>query len=268
MLSRTLTAAGVAFLAGVGLMLWVTAGSEAPRPDAGEVPEEAASTDSAALDDSGQPLPVSLPPSQDLQARIADERRTVIVDAVQRVAPSVASVVVQGRQLVLPSPLMRRDFFDFFSPFRLRERRFTAQAGSAFFISETEAITNQHVVAAADRVWLLLPDGRMTGAELVGISTRLDVALLRVEDDGLQPAPLGAADDLIVGEWTVAIGYPVGGATVTASSRFQPTVTVGVISATGRSFTPDTGSRRREDHFYPDMIQTDAAINPGNRAGR
>jgi serine protease Do len=211
----------------------------------------------------------------DVQHEIADERRTVIVEAVETVGPSVASVVISGvqRYSSLGPSMFPRDFFDsFFSPFPSRERRVTVQSGSAVLISDDgEVLTNSHVIAAADQVSLMLPDGRLVEAEVLGSSAMLDVALLRVEAfEGMRPAHLGRADDLVVGEWLVAVGFPIGGPSVSSASRFQPTVTVGVVSAVDRSFVPpDTRGRRteREVTYYPDMIQTDAAINPGNSGG-
>ncbi len=205
--------------------------------------------------------------AQEPQARIAAERRSVIVDAVQRVSPSVASVVVSGIQRVsrFNDPLYR-DFFGAFGP--TRSRRVTVQSGSAVMISaDGEFLTNEHVVGGADAIFLLLPNGETRAAELLGTSAKLDLALLRCDPEGLQPAPLGSSEDLFVGEWLVAVGYPVGGRGVTDESLFQPTVTVGVVSALGRSFTPSRQRGTDEELYYPDMIQTDAAINPGNSGG-
>jgi len=209
-------------------------------------------------------VPVPQAP-QDVQEQIAAERRSVIVEAVQKVSPGVASVVVSGIQRVpLFNDPFYRDFF--FGP--SRRQRVTVQSGSAVMISAGgEFLTNQHVVSGADQVFLLLPNGEMRPAELVGSSAKLDVALLRTDPAGLQAAPLGRSEDLMVGEWLVAVGYPVGGREVTRDSRFRPTVTVGVVSALERSFTPSRPMRGREQLFYPDMIQTDAAINPGNSGG-
>ena len=201
------------------------------------------------------------------QARIAEERRSVIVEAVQRVSPSVASVVVSGiqRVAIFNNPFYR-EFFGAFGP--SRSRRVTVQSGSAVMISaEGEFLTNQHVVSGADAILLLLPNGETRPAEVIGTSAKLDLALLRCDPEGLQPAPLGTSKDLLVGEWLVAIGYPVGGRGVSNESLFQPTVTVGVVSALERSFTPSRQRGADGDLYYVDMIQTDAAINPGNSGG-
>ncbi len=215
-------------------------------------------------------LPAAAPAQQreqGAQARIAEERRSVIVEAVQRVSPSVASVVIRGIQRVsiFDDPLYR-EFFGSFGP--SRGRRVTVQSGSAVMIAtDGEFLTNEHVVAGADAVFLLLPNGETRPAEVVGTSAKLDLALLRCEPEGLQPAPLGSSEDLFVGEWLVAVGYPVGGRGISDESLFQPTVTVGVVSALGRSFTPSRQRGTNGELYYPDMIQTDAAINPGNSGG-
>jgi serine protease Do len=205
---------------------------------------------------------------QDLQARIVEERRSVIVEAVQRVAPSVAAVVISGRRRV---PIFDDPFMREFFGYRLgpsRESYYEMQSGSAVMISERgEFLTNQHVVGGADAISLLLPNGEIRPARVVGISMELDLALLEVEPDGMRPATLGISRDLQVGEWLVAVGYPVGGSGITTESRFRPTVTVGVVSALERSFTPSQPRVAQRQQFYPDMIQTDAAINPGNSGG-
>ena len=202
----------------------------------------------------------------DTQEAIAEERLSVIVQAVQKVSPSVASVVVSGIQRV---PIFNDPFYrDFFGLGPATTRRFTVQSGSAVMISPAgEFLTNQHVVGGADTIRLLLPNGESRLAEVIGTSPELDVALLKCDPDGMAPAQLGAAKDLLVGEWLVAVGYPMGGRGITEESRFRPTVTVGVVSALERSFVPSTRQQTRSSLFYPDMIQTDAAINPGNSGG-
>ncbi|MDP6687378.1 MAG: trypsin-like peptidase domain-containing protein [Acidobacteriota bacterium] len=203
----------------------------------------------------------------DTQQVIAEERLSVIVQAVQKVSPSVASVVVSGIQRV---PIFNDPFYrDFFGLGPATTRRFTVQSGSAVMISSAgEFLTNQHVVGGADTIRLLLPNGESRLAEVIGTSPELDVALLKCNPEGMEPAQLGAAKNLLVGEWLVAVGYPVGGRRgLTEESRVRPTVTVGVVSALERSFVPSTRQQTRSSLFYPDMIQTDAAINPGNSGG-
>ena len=202
----------------------------------------------------------------DRQQAIAEERRSVIVEAVRQVSPSVASVRVTGIQQV---PIFNDPFYrDFWGVGPTTRRRVTVQSGSAVMISAAgEFLTNQHVVGGAESIELLLPTGESRPARVIGTSPELDLALLQCDPEGMEAAALGAAAELVVGEWLVAVGFPVGGRGITEESRFQPTVTVGVVSALERSFTPSTRGQTRSQLFYPDMIQTDAAINPGNSGG-
>ncbi len=122
--------------------------------------------------------------------------------------------------------------------------------GSGFIISaDGYVLTNNHVVAGADEIMVRLPDRSELVARLVGADPRTDVALLKVEADGLPIVKLGKSSELKVGEWVLAIGSPFG---------FDHTVTAGIVSATGRSL---------QDESYVPFIQTDVAINPGNSGG-
>ena len=134
----------------------------------------------------------------DTQQVIAEERLSVIVQAVQKVSPSVASVVVSGIQRV---PIFNDPFYrDFFGLGPATTRRFTVQSGSAVMISSAgEFLTNQHVVGGADTIRLLLPNGESRLAEVIGTSPELDVALLKCNPEGMEPAQLGAAKNLL--EW-------------------------------------------------------------------
>jgi S1-C subfamily serine protease len=126
-------------------------------------------------------------------------------------------------------------------------------AGSGVIVSpDGYALTNNHVVRGAGRLEGVLHDGSVVGAEVVGADPDTDLALLRLNGRGHQSAELGDSDALNVGELAIAIGNPLG---------LQATVTVGVISALRRTLRGDGG------RLIEDVIQTDAALNPGNSGG-
>jgi serine protease Do len=192
-----------------------------------------------------------------LERGIDSGRRTAIVDASARLAPSVVSVNVLQTQVV-QAPV--RDWFGYF--YVPRER--TVQGiGSGFIInSRGYILTNNHVIKDGTRITVSTNDGTEYDAEVLGTDPGSDVALLKIDpgDDHLTAAQLGDSDDLLLGEWAIAIGSPFG----LLLDDPQPTVTVGVISAIGRDIVRDQGSG---DQVYANMIQTDAAINPGNSGG-
>jgi serine protease Do len=122
--------------------------------------------------------------------------------------------------------------------------------GSGFVISpDGYVLTNSHVVDAADEITVKFTDKREFKAKLIGADKRTDIALLKIDANGLPAVRFGDASKLKVGEWVVAIGSPFG---------FENTVTAGIVSAKGRSLP--------QENFVP-FIQTDVAINPGNSGG-
>ena len=147
-------------------------------------------------------------------------------------------------------------FEDFFP--NLRRRPQVEQGSGSGFIVSTDGyiLTNNHVVAGADKVTVKLYDKREFTAKVVGTDPNTDVAVIKIDTRGLPPVQFGNSDSTRVGEWALAIGNPFGEA-------FGFTVTAGIVSAKGRLLRDLQNSR----YAIQDFIQTDAAINPGNSGG-
>jgi len=194
----------------------------------------------------------------------ADTLQTAFVRVAERVRPAVVHVgtvqVARGRRPpVAPGPFaddpLFKDFFDqFFGPRGpgRREEFHQPGLGSGVIIDKRGyVLTNHHVVRGADGVTVRLSSKQEYRGKIVGVDVKTDLAVIRFEPDlELAVATLGNSDALRVGEWAIAIGNPFG---------LDQTVTVGVVSATGRA---DVGIAT-----YENFIQTDASINPGNSGG-
>ncbi len=192
------------------------------------------------------------------QENIDASRRTAIVQAAERVAPAVVSVNIIRRERVQPRSLYEQLFLP-----PGTERRVQG-LGSGFIIHpDGLVLTNDHVVHGASEIVVTLPDGTDYSADVVGTDEVNDLALVRLKTHGekLPVAPLGRSDDLLIGEWVVAIGNPFG----YLLSNTEPTVTAGVVSGVRRNIIPSQDDDN--SGYYLGMIQTDASINPGNSGG-
>jgi serine protease Do len=188
----------------------------------------------------------------DPQTATTESRRTALVTAAERASGAVVSINVTSRQEAPRSP------WDFF--FVPEGARLVQGYGTGFVIRPNGVVlTNQHVVANAERVVVTLPDGSDLPAKVLGEDPITDIAVLQVNRQGLTTIAPGRSTDLMIGEWVVALGNPY--AYLLGNS--EPTVTVGVVSATNRNILPSG----EQTGLYLDMIQTDAAINPGNSGG-
>lgn len=210
---------------------------------------------------------IQSPPPESMISNPADRLTTppgenninFIVAAVQKVGPCVVRINAT-RKLINPlsdalrNPLLRRFFGEDDQPQPIPQERVERGTGSGFILSEDgELLTNAHVVADADTVQVTLKDGRTFMGKVVGLDAMSDIAVVKIPAVQLPKVKLGNSQNLIPGQWAIAIGNPLG---------LDNTVTIGIISATDRT-SAQVGIPDKRVSF----IQTDAAINPGNSGG-
>lgn len=196
--------------------------------------------------------------------KVSESRQTAITHAVAKVSPSIVGINVEEvREIQDPfanfwgnDPFFRQFFGD--RGQSGPQKQVVRGLGSGYIISaDGYILTNDHVAGNATKISVTLTTGETVSAKLIGSDPNTDVALLKIDKSNLPYLTLGNSDDVIIGEWAIALGNPFG----LFEINDKPTVTVGVISATNMKIAAD--GRRA----YKDMIQTDASINSGNSGG-
>jgi serine protease Do len=202
----------------------------------------------------------SKPPVQDTRP-VADFSNS-FVSIAEHVTPAVVSITTSRDAKLMSDPRLRgrvppglEDFFQQFGPQRVEPQE---ASGSGFIVTKDGYIlTNNHVVADADRVTVTLDDQRVFKAKVIGRDPTTDVAVIKIEATDLPVVSLGDDNAAKVGEWVLAIGNPLG---------LRETVTAGILSAKGRDGV-DLRGLLPSKYGVSDFLQTDAAINPGNSGG-
>ena len=184
--------------------------------------------------------------------KMYSSRKNAITNAAGIVEPAVVSVNVIKTQIV---KRRRSFFFGFYDevPYSIQ-----GIGSGVIFSVDGFILTNAHVVEGATEIKVILTDTRQFDAKIVGIDTTHDIAVIKIEGNDLPFAKFGDSDNLIIGEWAIALGNPYG----FLIKDSKPSVSVGVISAINRDF-----AENKDGKIYRHMVQTDAAINPGNSGG-
>lgn len=180
-------------------------------------------------------------------------RRSPVVQVVDKVSPAVVNI--SAEQFVRQRRSLFEEFFGEMEGWPGRTRKAQSLGSGVIIDPRGIILTNDHVISGASRIVATTKSGEELDCELVGSDSDSDLAVLRVKSKrgGLPTIPIGTSSDLMIGETVVAIGNPFG---------FKNTVTVGVVSALGRSVPSETSGRT-----YTDFVQIDAPINPGNSGG-
>ena len=192
-------------------------------------------------------------------------RETAITNAIKIVSPSVVGInVTQIKQHAAHpffdpffSPFSDPFFEDFFKP-KMRKYK-VKNLGSGVIISKDGyIITNSHVIENADEIIVSITGGDTLKAKIIGFDDLTDIALIKIDGDNHSYANFGNSDSLIIGEWVIALGNPLGLFDISNN----PTATAGIISGKSMDF-----GQKESGRVYQDMLQTDASINSGNSGG-
>lgn len=194
--------------------------------------------------------------TREINDQISNSRQNAITKAVELAVPAIVGINVIQTYDIAPSYFWDDPLFRFF--FGDVPQRYEVKGlGSGFIISpDGYILTNHHVAGNASKIIVTTTEGKKYDAVLIGSDYISDIALLKINAKNLPYLKLGNSDDVLLGEWVIAMGNPFG----LFDLNSKPTITVGVISNKGVNFI-------NQNRIYKDMIQTDAAISSGNSGG-
>ena len=197
---------------------------------------------------------------QDKNNNISETRENAITRAVKKVSPAVVGINVEEvREVQDPFSMFNNDpFFKQFFGNRGPQKQVVKELGSGYIISpDGYILTNDHVAGNATKISVTMTNGETIEAKLIGSDKNSDVALLKIDKNNLEYVKLGNSDDVIIGEWVIALRNPFG----LFEIKDKATVRIGIVSA------QDMKVNAEGNRVYKDMIQTDASINAGNSGG-
>ncbi len=184
----------------------------------------------------------------------SDESR--IISSIAAISPSVVGISVINQNIDQSLSWEIKD--GLFSPYTKKDSVIKSLGSGLIYSNDGYVITNTHVIQDASDIFVTLSGGRKFKADIVGYDVLTDIALLKVDEPNLPVSDFGDSENLVVGQWVVALGNPLG----LFDLSYEPTATIGIISGLNIDF----GVKNKE-HAYRNMIQTDASINEGNSGG-
>lgn len=197
-------------------------------------------------------------PQNGTQEEIAISRQNAITRAIERVSPAIAGINVTAIQDYAITPFFDDPFWNLLFPDQIHRQRVKSIGSGVVVSADGYVVTNAHVVEGAVEVVVTLIGGKEYKAKIIGVDEVSDLALLQIEGKQFAFAKMGSSDDVIIGEWVIALGNPFG----LFNINYKPTATIGIVSGMNLNF-----GRQQSGRVYQNMIQTDASINTGNSGG-